>query len=697
MKIKRQWLWNRLRAMSIQEIVHRCLRVARYGYDLVMYRCKWVSPGGINLHAADEALFDCRDAMSIGNETPLECLEHYRSLWLNNTIHLFDDRKQYSLGQTVQWLVDPETRITTPLRFGRSIDYRDDQSVGEIKYLWELGRHQFLVPMAIRIAANKDDLVKARLESHLSSWIEQNPIGMGIHWCSSLELSLRLISWSFIHSILQRGGMKNGIFDLNCDEQQLGVHILAQLKFVVSNYSRYSSSNNHLIGELTGVWMACNVFDLGAKGRRWRESAFAELHREIQLQTHEDGVNKEQAVYYHLWSLEYFWLAWSVAKRYKHTVLPAYEEHLVDMIVFLKSMCASTDAPSQIGDADGGVVSRFSPDICENVYQSFLESVVKVLASDAAQSCIGHGVYSKAYWYSRIVEQADLSSIVDLYNGKLEKIESVDVFNSGGYYKLRGQDCHLLYKAGPFGYLSTGAHGHADALSVTFALCGRWWLVDPGTYTYHSSGEWRNYFRGTAAHNTLCVNQSNQSDIAGDFLWSKKTDAHVQNVKSNRCESNKQLSASYIASVTGSHSGYSDLGVEHERTVRCDGAHTFEILDRVVLDHETSECDLQLSFHFHPEIYLKQLDTHRWLATRQDSSTSLALDLPEFFEWEVKRGCDSPIAGWYSETYGAKTPSNTLLGRNRLKKRDSSQSSLFRTVLLVQGSDACTVNDGVSR
>ncbi|CAN0490390.1 unnamed protein product, partial [Hapterophycus canaliculatus] len=186
----------------------------------------------------------------------------------------------------------------------RSIDYRDDQTGGEIKYLWELGRHQFLVPMAIRVADHKDELVKARLESHLSSWMEQNPIGMGIHWCSSLELSLRLISWSFIHSILQSGEMKNGIFDLNCNSQQLGIHIHSQVKFVVGNYSRYSSSNNHLIGELTGVWMACNVFDLGPKGARWRASALAELHAEIQLQTHDDGVNREQAVYYHLWSLE---------------------------------------------------------------------------------------------------------------------------------------------------------------------------------------------------------------------------------------------------------------------------------------------------------------------------------------------------------------------------------------------------------
>ena len=678
--------------MSLKEIVHRCFRLVRYGYDAFMYRRGWVSKSGVNVNAAHVQLFDKRNSIRSGDRSVPENLNQYRSLWLENTVQLFDPGKQYPLGQPVQWLVDPATRIKTPMKFGRSIDYRDDQTVGEIKYLWEVGRHQFLVPMAICVASDKDEVLKARLESHLSTWMEQNPVGMGIHWCSSLELALRLISWSFIHSILQSGGMKNGLFDLNCDAEQLGVHIRSQVAFIVGNYSRYSSSNNHLIGELTGVWMTCNVFDLGGNGIRWRESAYAELNNEIQLQTHDDGVNKEQAVYYHLWSLEYFWLVWSVAKRYEYAVTPAFEEQLLNMIVFLQAMCTQTNMPSQIGDADGGVVARFNPDISDNVYESLLASISQALGRENVSSPVSTDKYSKAYWYALISSQSDISSMIERYKKTRVKSARNTVFKSGGYYKLQGEKSHLLYKAGPFGYLSTGAHGHADALSVTLAIDGNWWLVDPGTYTYHSSAEWRNYFRGTAAHNTLCVNQSDQSEIAGDFLWSRKTDAHVQDI-----EMNDHLSPSCIASVTGSHSGYADQGVEHERTVKSDGAHRFEIHDLIVLQDQAEACDLQLSFHFHPDVMLKQLDTHRWLATRQDSPMSLTLELPEHFSWDVKNGAHRPIAGWYSETYGVKTPSNALLGRTLLSKEHRLNSNRYRTSLIVHDSDGYLVTNGVSR
>jgi len=691
LKIQGKWLWNRLNAMSIREIIHRSARLVRYIFDLVLYRLGSVSPINVNLQPARQSLFesinpdDHRDA-----ETSLENLSIFRSFWLDNKIQLFDAATHYDLGSTVQWLTDPKTKVISPLRFGRSIDYRDDQCVGEIKYLWELGRHQFLVPMAIRISLCNDDKVRAKLESHLSDWIDQNSIGMGIHWCSSLEIALRLISWSFIHSILQTGGMKNGIFDLNCNTELLKSHLYFQVKFVVKNYSRFSSANNHLIGELTGVWMTCNVFNLGAKGKRWGVSAFAQLEREIQLQTHDDGVNKEQAIHYHLWSLEYFWLAWTIAKRYDHTVSSVFEERIIGMFIFLNSMCASTEYPSQVGDSDGGVVSRFSPDISENPYRSLLEIISELLEDTSPVSPARADIYSKAFWYQRIIKKSDVCSLASAYRDTLSESRSKDAFESGGYYVFHGKDCRLLYKAGPFGYLSTGAHGHADALSVTLAIGREWWLVDPGTYTYHSSGEWRNYFRSTAAHNTLCVNKTSQSEIAGDFLWSQKTNVQVRCVDWNICSSPQTLSR-----VCASHLGYADQGVKHERTVSCDGVHSFELHDLMTFDEGLSQCDLQLAFHFHPDIYLQQLDTHRWLATRQHSEMSLTLELPVQFDWSVKNGSLNPIAGWYSETYGVKIPCNTLIGRVLLLERDCSENTLYRTTLVVRNLDRTAEVDGV--
>ena len=40
--------------------------------------------------------------------------------------------------------------------------------------------------------------------------------------------------------------------------------------------------------------------------------------------------------------------------------------------------------------------------------------------------------------------------------------------------------------AGPLGYQTIAAHGHADALSFTLSVGGMEFLVDPGTYAYHT-------------------------------------------------------------------------------------------------------------------------------------------------------------------------------------------------------------------
>lgn len=59
------------------------------------------------------------------------------------------------------------------------------------------------------------------------------------------------------------------------------------------------------------------------------------------------------------------------------------------------------------------------------------------------------------------------------------------------------------------GPLGDGGHGHYDHLSVELAAGGRPLAVDPGRFTY-AEGPWRRWFKGTAAHNTVCVDGLDQ-------------------------------------------------------------------------------------------------------------------------------------------------------------------------------------------
>jgi uncharacterized heparinase superfamily protein len=55
-------------------------------------------------------------------------------------------------------------------------------------------------------------------------------------------------------------------------------------------------------------------------------------------------------------------------------------------------------------------------------------------------------------------------------------------------------EIRVVADAGPLGYREIAAHGHADALAFTLSLGGEEFLVDPGTYAYHTQPEWRAYF-----------------------------------------------------------------------------------------------------------------------------------------------------------------------------------------------------------
>jgi len=79
--------------------------------------------------------------------------------------------------------------------------------------------------------------------------------------------------------------------------------------------------------------------------------------------------------------------------------------------------------------------------------------------------------------------------------------------------------------AGPFGRGSAG-HSHSDTLSI-IATCNREEiLIDPGTYTYMADPHWRNWFRGSAAHNSVRIDAADQALPDGPFRWAKTP--HVQ-------------------------------------------------------------------------------------------------------------------------------------------------------------------------
>ena len=492
---------------------------------------------------------------------------------------------------------------------------------------------------AVGYAITGDHRYRDNIVGQIEGWIDGNPYGIGIHWCSALEAALRMISWSLVHSLLALRDGEQGLFLAVKDSERFGLSIFQHCYFIRHFLSRYSSANNHLIGELTGLWVATQVFDVGPIGHDWADFAKAELEKEAIAQVYADGVDKEQAFYYHMWVLEYLLFARLVASRTGATFSERYDRTLQAMLRFLKDVSPDGGEPPQVGDADDGFVARFDPEWPVSAYTETMAAVETVFNKH-------HPIASqKGFWYRSIA--GDLPSTADF-----SWVRNYPVgYQAGGYAVLGNERCHIVMDSGDLGYPAIAAHGHADALSVCLAIDGDWWLVDPGTYAYHSDAHWRNYFRGSSGHNTITIDGQDQSTIAGPFMWTQKAKGRLLHLGE----------IDGIQQAAGEHDGYQRLGVNHQREIRFDpGKNELQVIDNLTSKGENLA---EIYLHFAPDINLVQDgDMGYWIATRSNSSRRLVLKPDKQLTMDVKKGRDHSPLGWYSPSLERKVPTCTLHG-----------------------------------
>jgi len=207
--------------------------------------------------------------------------------------------------------------------------------------------------------------------------------------------------------------------------------------------------------------------------------------------------------------------------------------------------------------------------------------------------------------------------------------------------------------AGPLGYTTIAAHGHADALSFTLSVGGREFLVDPGTYAYHTQERWRQYFRGTSAHNTVRVDGRDQSEQGGNFMWLEKA----------RAGCGLWLSSAEKDSFEGWHDGFMRLDdpVKHRRLLELDKAARCIVIEDSLEMAEAHE--VELFFHFAEQCRVDAV-AGGYLIERD--GITLRLVLPANGSAELYRGSLAPVAGWVSRGFDRRQPTSTIVWRTKL-------------------------------
>ncbi len=647
------WYLSRLKSMSGEEILRRGLsrfrdEADRYRFALALYPCIKTEHPSLAQRGFQVSDTHVGEWASGGaGDQEIEWLRKLvtRADKISDHRFSFFNLEDCYLGDPIDWNKDHDSGIKTPMRFSTSIDYRDFKVAGDAKVVWEPNRHQQLVVLgrAYRVSGNiryAQEIVK-----QIESWLEQCPFGMRMNWRSPLELAIRLINWIWAFDLIQDSGAVTPEF-----KAKLLRSMYFHLWEITRKYSFGSSANNHLIGEAAGVFIATSYFQDLQNADKWREDSHKILEREIIAQTYPDGCTREQAFGYHLFVLQFFLLAGIVARKIEKDFSEAYWKRLEKMFEFSAAMIEG-GPPTMFGDCDDGYVLDLGGDK-DDLYG--LLSIGAVLFDGPDFKELAQGYSEPTFWLLGPSSRETFDAIqVGSNGGSLIS----RAFPDSGYYLLQsgqkgsGDEISVLFDCGDLGYKSIAAHGHADALSFTLRAFGKDIFVDPGTYDYFSYADWRNYFRSTKAHNTIAVDDSDQSVMLGPFMWGHRG--------KGRCiDWNQTLEG---IKVVGEHDGYVRLKdpVMHRRTLDLDtGSRILTIRDEIMAkgSHE-----IGINFHLSEECVISNGRSNQYEIDVKGRKITLELDTE--LSVETLKGNVDPIGGWVSKGYHQKVPSTSIMGR----------------------------------
>ncbi len=630
---KLQWYVHRLKSMGPREIVWRIRSALAAQADLLRIPNGWVPKldvSGALTRTAFSPGFDCSATVPDPGDADGRPADWDRRLIasadrvLADRIDYFNLEAQF-LGDPIDWQRDWWSDKALPIKLSHLTDYRDFQAAGDCKLVWEPNRHHQLVVLARAWRVTGETRYARKVADLMLDWIAQNPFGYGMNWKSALELGVRLINWVWAIDLVRDAD----VFSDDDWRQILQATYLA-IWDTRRRYSQGSSANNHLVGEIAGVHVACRYFRDFPNAEAWSAEAAAMLERELYAQSFADGCTREHAFGYQFFVLQFYSLCLIAASRSGAPLSDAFAERLHTMYRFMLDICSDTGVQPEFGDADDGYV---------------LDLGNRPRAGAAPLLAVGAALF----------DDPELSSESEtvwwLFGESASEPATADrrpssPYPESGYFVLRTTDARVPVRVfvdcAELGFGAIAAHGHADCLSFAMAVNGREILVDPGTYDYFTYPEWRNHFRTTAAHNTVAIDGESQSELLGPFIWGHRANARLIDWTDDDAQ----------VAVTGEHDGYTRLEdpVVHRRTLQLDkGAGLLTIRDRLSCAgrHEARVC-----FHVAPGC---NVTVNGDAVVIETGPERLILRSPEG-RLEIVEAGDDAMTAWVSDGYHSKSP-----------------------------------------
>ena len=492
-------------------------------------------------------------------------------------------------------------------------DIKQANSSPDIRTVWEPARLQHIAILIAYILQNTEspdsNTIKQYARNAVIKWIHDNPFLFGPNYISAMECGLRIPVFFYCLKLID---------NFSHSEFRL-IHTAIYLHgwWISRHLSLYSSLGNHTIAECVGLIFAGAIFRKTREGKQWLKKGFNLLKKELDHQILEDGGPREQSLNYHRFVLDLYWLAADFLEKNHLYDSNDFKLRLVQGENFLNAFQDKGGNIPSIGDSDDGcaVAPGISP-------QRFKTTPIKHM---------------------------------------------IKVFEHSGYTVISTENkVTFTFNYGPLGMAPLYNHGHADALSVTLSKHDREILADTGTYRYNGAQEFRKYFKGTRAHNTVTIDGLDQAVQETGFIWSRPyTSALTKNIEIGG-----------VHFLQACHDGYARIKepVRHFRSIVHFDKTNFLVKDTFF---GKGVHTFELNYHLHPDsVCYKNYDW--WLINNQGAKIYIRLlDEQDFL---FVKGQEKPLFGWYSPSYGIKCKSGVL----SCTKRGFSKNISFVTAICTE-------------
>ncbi len=500
----------------------------------------------------------------------------------------------------------------------------------DIKFIWEGARFGWVYPLGRAYRLTNDERYATAFWQSFEAFQSANPAPMGPNWASAQEVALRLIAFIFAAQVFHASPESTEV-----RKQALAVSIAEHAARILPtlSYAR-AQHNNHLLTEALGLWTAGSFLHQHPQSARWRKTGADAFRDGLLRQISPSGVYAQYSLNYHRLMLQ----AALLAKSFGLPLGAAAESRLA---VASRWLIAQVDVRSgaapNYGSNDGAHILPLASG-------GFADH--RPTAQAAARAFLHTAAYPAGVWDELCLWLGIPTPPTDLTRSTGSCPSVLRLGKEDSWAILHAE----TYRSRP---------SHADQLHVDLFWRGQAVTLDAGTYRYTAPAPWQNALASTRVHNTVMVDDADQMQRAGRFLWIDWAQAEVLSI------SNEKIAAQ--------HHGYERLGILHRRTLTRLGADGWRITDDLTPTLPAARSKLH-AFRLHwllpdlPWSLLPDANPGKFClqfgSAEEVPSMKLTLNASQPAELTLTRAGISlsgnpsvqPIDGWFSPTYAHKQP-----------------------------------------